>query len=175
MLLLAGGTTIGAAAGLLTPHGADASVRIDITQGNVQPIPIALPDFVAGAPGEAEIARNVTAVITNDLKRSGLFAPISPQAYIEKITNTDSVPRFAVNGIVADFGAEVLRDAAGNEIPLRPQAFAVLRHLAENPDRLVRKDELGAAVWRGVAVTDDSLVQCIGEIRRAIGDEATRC
>jgi TolB protein len=91
LLALAGGAT----AGLLVPAGAEAAVRIDITQGNVQPIPIALPDFIAGSPGEVETARNVTAVITADLKRSGLFAPIDPRAYIEKIVNTDAVPRFA--------------------------------------------------------------------------------
>lgn len=81
-------------------------------------------------------------------------------------------PRFSVNGIVADFGAGELRDADGQLVRLRPQSLAVLRHLAANPGRLVGKDELMAAVWRGIAVTDDSLVQCIGEIRRAIGDEA---
>ena len=84
----------------------------------------------------------------------------------------ESVPRFAWNGVVADFGNETLRDASGNPIPLRPRSFAVLRHLAENPRRVVTKDELMEAVWPGIAVTDDSLVQCIGEIRRAIGDEA---
>ena len=51
---------------------------VDVTQGNVQPMPIALPDFVGGAPTEAEIARNVTGVIANNLQRSGLFAPIDP-------------------------------------------------------------------------------------------------
>ena len=88
----------GAGAGALaalTPRRAGAVLSIDINQGNIQPMPIALPDFVAGTPAEAETARNVTAVITNDLQRSGLFAPIDPQAYIEKITNTDAVPRFA--------------------------------------------------------------------------------
>jgi DNA-binding winged helix-turn-helix (wHTH) protein len=84
----------------------------------------------------------------------------------------ESVPRFARNGVVADFGSETLRDASGNAIPLRPRSFAVLRHLADNPGRLVTKDELMQAVWPGIAVTDDSLVQCIGEIRRAIGDDA---
>jgi DNA-binding winged helix-turn-helix (wHTH) protein len=79
-------------------------------------------------------------------------------------------PRFAVNGVVADFGAGVLRHTRGGVIPLRPQSFAVLRHLAANPERVVGKGELTASVWRGIAVTDDSLVQCIVEIRRAIGD-----
>ena len=98
LLRLAGGTamgvTLGAAGAGLLPRDAEAAVRIDITQGNVQPISIALPDFVAGSPNEAETARNVTSVITNDLQRSGLFAPINPQAFIEKIVNTDAVPRF---------------------------------------------------------------------------------
>ncbi len=57
-------------------------------------MPIALPDFVAGSPAEGETARNVTAVISNNLQRSGLFAPISPQAFTERITNGDAVPRF---------------------------------------------------------------------------------
>jgi TolB-like protein/DNA-binding winged helix-turn-helix (wHTH) protein/rhodanese-related sulfurtransferase/Flp pilus assembly protein TadD len=76
----------------------------------------------------------------------------------------------AINGVVADFGNESLRDADGNDIVLRPQVFAVLRYLSDRPNRLVSKDELMAAVWPGVAVTDDSLVQCIHEIRRAIND-----
>ena len=49
-----------------------AVVRIDVTQGNVQPLPIALPDFVGGTPADGEMARNVTGVITNNLRRVGL-------------------------------------------------------------------------------------------------------
>jgi TolB protein len=87
----------GAAAGsllALTPRQAAAVLRLDITQGNIQPMPIALPDFVAGAPQDAEVARNITAVMSANLQRSGLFAPINPQAFIEKVVNTDVVPRF---------------------------------------------------------------------------------
>ena len=75
-------------------------------------------------------------------------------------------------GVVADLVSETLRDRSGAAIPLRPQAFAVLKYLAERPGRLVSKGELMAAVWPGIAVTDDSLVQAVGDIRRAIGDEA---
>jgi TolB-like protein/DNA-binding winged helix-turn-helix (wHTH) protein len=77
-----------------------------------------------------------------------------------------------LNGCAVDFAAETLRDAAGAEIPLRAQSFAVLRHLVENAGRTVSKDELNRAVWGGMAVTDDSLVQCIRDVRRALGDEA---
>ncbi|HZD91526.1 MAG TPA: Tol-Pal system beta propeller repeat protein TolB [Pseudolabrys sp.] len=92
------GLLAGAGAGAvaaLTTRPARAVIQLDITQGNFQPMPIALPDFIAGSPSEEETARNITSVITNDLKRSGLFAPIDPAAYTEKITSTDRVPRFA--------------------------------------------------------------------------------
>ena len=62
----------------------------------------------------------------------------------------------------------------GNEIALRPKTFAVLRYLVENSGRLVSKDELFAAVWPNLAVTDDALVQSIGELRRALGDDGPR-
>ena len=53
---------------------------------------------------------------------------------------------------------------------LRPQSLAVLKVLTDNIGNVVGKGQLMAAVWPGVAVTDDSLVQCITEIRKAIGD-----
>ena len=46
-----------------------------------------------------------------------------------------------------------------------------MRYLAASPRRLVPKDELFAAVWPGLTVTDDALVQSIGELRRALGKE----
>lgn len=53
---------------------------------------------------------------------------------------------------------------------LRRQSFDVLRYLTENPGRLVMKAELMSKVWPGTSVTDDSLVQCIKNIRTAMGD-----
>lgn len=60
--------------------------------------------------------------------------------------------------------------AGDQEIALRPKAFEVLRHLVENAGRLVSKQELFEAVWPNVTVTDDSLVQCIRELRDKLGD-----
>lgn len=54
-------------------------------------------------------------------------------------------------------------------ISLRPKAFDVLLYLARNPDRLVSKAELLDAVWPNLYVTENSLVQCISEIREALG------
>jgi TolB-like protein/DNA-binding winged helix-turn-helix (wHTH) protein len=62
----------------------------------------------------------------------------------------------------------------GSEITLRPKTFAVLLYLVENSGRLVSKDDLFAAVWPNLAVTDDTLVQSIGELRRALGDNGPR-
>ncbi len=86
-LLAAGGALAAGAALQATP--AAAQLKLDITSGTPQPIPIALPDLLGDSPQ----ARAMTEVISNDLKRSGLFAPIDPQAFIEKITNPDA-PRF---------------------------------------------------------------------------------
>src|SRR5207248_2611927 len=64
--------------------------------------------------------------------------------------------------------------ADGSEIVLRPKTFNLLNFLVENPGRLVSKEELFAAIWPGLAVTDDVLVQSIGELRRALGEDGPR-
>jgi formylglycine-generating enzyme required for sulfatase activity/DNA-binding winged helix-turn-helix (wHTH) protein len=56
------------------------------------------------------------------------------------------------------------------DIDLPPKAFEVLRYLVENAGRLVSKQELLDTVWPNVVVTDDSLVQCIRELRERLGD-----
>src|SRR5687768_9858918 len=63
---------------------------------------------------------------------------------------------------------------AGQALPLRPKTFAVLAHLAANPQRLVSKGELLEAVWSDTAVTDWVLTSCIRELRDALGDDARR-
>ncbi len=71
-----------------------------------------------------------------------------------------------------DPDAHVLRDAAGARLALRSQSLRVLECLVGAMGEVVTKENLAQAVWGKVAVTDDSLVQCIGEIRAAIGDAA---
>ena len=58
------------------------------------------------------------------------------------------------------------------EIKLRPKSFEALKYLVENNQRLISKDELIHAVWVDTAVTDDSLVKCLKDIRHALSDEA---
>ena len=87
---------LGAAAGGLTllPRYAAAQTHVEISGGNFQPLPIAIPKFVGGAPTDSDTAAGVSQIIAANLQRSGLFAPIDPAAYIETISSVDAVPRF---------------------------------------------------------------------------------
>jgi adenylate cyclase len=58
------------------------------------------------------------------------------------------------------------------QIRLRPKSFEVLRHLAEHAGQTVTKDELIAAIWPDVTVSEESLTRCISDVRLAIGDHA---
>ena len=77
--------------------------------------------------------------------------------------------RCVFRGCTLDTRRQVL--LRGTEsLRLRPRSYDVLLHLARNAGRLVSKQELMDIVWKDVAVTDDSLVQCLMEIRRALGE-----
>lgn len=80
----------------------------------------------------------------------------------------------ALPGHCYEFDANELRTADGANVPLRPQCLEVLRCLALAAGKLVTKDQLIATVWPHVVVTEDSLVQCIGALRKALGDTAQR-
>ena len=61
---------------------------------------------------------------------------------------------------------------AGEEIKLRPKVYETLKYLVEHSGRLSGKQELMQAVWPDAFVTDDSLVQCTLELRRALDDRS---
>lgn len=69
---------------------ARALVEIDVNKGTIEPLPIAITDFLSGDGLGAEVA----SVVAADLQRSGLFKPIGKEAFIEKISNPDVAPRF---------------------------------------------------------------------------------
>ncbi|MBO6717563.1 MAG: Tol-Pal system protein TolB [Rhizobiaceae bacterium] len=78
-------------AGMLGTIPARALLQIDVTKGTVEPLPIAITDFLSGDETGVEISN----VIAADLRRSGLFAPIDKAAFIERNSNPDAAPRFA--------------------------------------------------------------------------------
>jgi TolB protein len=73
---------------------ARAELRVDITQGNVEPLPIAVSAFIGTSDQEKQLGQDIANVVTADLERSGLFKPIDPKAFIEVEQTLDAVPRF---------------------------------------------------------------------------------
>jgi len=72
--------------------------------------------------------------------------------------------------LVFDLQLSRLSNAAGEDIFLRLQSARILKILIDNIGSVVSKERLMAEVWPDVNVTDDSLTQCISDVRRAIGD-----
>ncbi|MBZ0164204.1 MAG: Tol-Pal system beta propeller repeat protein TolB [Notoacmeibacter sp.] len=70
---------------------AQALVEIDVNKGVIEPLPIAITDFISGNG----IGTQISDVVAADLARSGLFKPIEKGAFVEKISNPDVAPRFA--------------------------------------------------------------------------------
>jgi TolB protein len=80
-----------ACAGALAPAAANAQLVVNINQANIQPVPIAVPNFNAPTGVGADIAR----VVTGDLQRSGLFRPLDPNSFLERNLDVNVQPRFA--------------------------------------------------------------------------------
>jgi len=73
----------------LFPLKTAAQVEVEIRRGQVRAIPIAIADF-SGSGFAAEI----TQIISADLDRSGLFKPINPASFIERVASVDVAPQF---------------------------------------------------------------------------------
>ncbi|WP_246162268.1 winged helix-turn-helix domain-containing tetratricopeptide repeat protein [Roseovarius faecimaris] len=79
-----------------------------------------------------------------------------------------------VGTLVLDRSSGRLRDADGIAVELRHQSREVLVSLANNPNQIVTRKALIEDVWAGRAIADDSVAQCIADIRRALGDTDKR-
>ncbi|MED5395411.1 MAG: Protein TolB [Alphaproteobacteria bacterium MarineAlpha3_Bin4] len=73
---------------------AAAELRIDITQGTIEPLPIAVPDLVGATDAQVRYGRDIARVIAADLERSGLFRPIDPKSFIQSEATMQTLPRF---------------------------------------------------------------------------------
>lgn len=79
---------------LLTGGLAAAQVKGTVTEGNINPLRIAVPAFLSANPQESQLASGVSGVISADLERSGLFAPLDPASFIERVSDINRQPRF---------------------------------------------------------------------------------
>lgn len=101
-----------------------------------------------------------------------------PQKVAEKNIGVTSIGRekntvlsqIQLGEAVYHLETEYLVTGRGDEVLLRSQSSIVLQHLAKNLGAIVPRDDLIAMVWPDIAVTDDSLTQCISDIRKALGD-----
>lgn len=78
----------------LAAGSVQAQLRVDITRGTAEPLPVAVPEFYGAKAAEIEVGRNIADVISADLERSGLFRPIDRRAFIQKVTALKVQPRF---------------------------------------------------------------------------------
>ena len=91
------GLVIAAMAAVLAavrPQAAEAELVVDITRGFVEPLPVAITDFVGGNPEDSRTGLDIAQVIASNLQRSGLFRPIDKGAFIQDAASLTEGPRF---------------------------------------------------------------------------------
>ncbi len=82
--------------GLLAASPAQAQLRVDVSKGKIEPVPIAISPFYPERPEFAQFAKEIPDIITNNLRGSGLFKPVSPGAFIQDAASIQKDgPRFA--------------------------------------------------------------------------------
>ena len=79
--------------GIASP--ARAEVKVDITRGVVEPIPIAIPTFYGGSSPEAKFGHDIAQVVADDLVRSGLFSMVDPSSFVQDANSLLVQPHFA--------------------------------------------------------------------------------
>lgn len=85
-----------AALALTAPATAqNGPLRIEITEGVIEPLPFAVPVFVAETGGAAEMAANITRVVSEDLTGTGLFREIPASAHIGSVTSFSSPVQYS--------------------------------------------------------------------------------
>ena len=82
--------------------------------------------------------------------------------------------KLSVGDCTFDLESLTLRSASGARVPLRTQSIRVLAELARVRGEVISRDALSESVWQGIAVTDDSITQCIKDIRAALSDNHHR-
>ncbi|MQY43079.1 Tol-Pal system protein TolB [Epibacterium sp. SM1969] len=83
----------------LMPAGAalaqSGPLRIELTEGVIEPLPVAVPDFIADTQAGSELAKQIARVVAADLIGTGLFREIPTEAHISRISNFDAPVQYA--------------------------------------------------------------------------------
>jgi TolB protein len=99
----------------LLPISSQAELRIDITRGVSEPVPIALLDFAPASAPVANYGRDIALVVAQDLERSGLFRPLDKAAFLQ---DAQTVGAGQVN--FADWQTINAQALVGGRVELRP-------------------------------------------------------
>ncbi|HEY8595540.1 MAG TPA: Tol-Pal system beta propeller repeat protein TolB [Devosiaceae bacterium] len=78
-------------ASLMAVSKASALVKIVVSGGNFQPMPVAIPDFASSDP---QFGKDVADIVRADLKRSGLFVPLDPSSLPDQVGSVNTAPNF---------------------------------------------------------------------------------
>ncbi|MEN9409483.1 MAG: Tol-Pal system protein TolB [Pseudomonadota bacterium] len=113
--------------GVVAPATAQQGpLRITITDGVIEPLPFAIPGFVAENGGAGEYAANITRVVAQDLIGTGLFREIPAEAHISQVASFDAPVAFgdwqAINAQALIVGAV---SASGDQIVVKFRLFDV--------------------------------------------------
>ncbi|WP_246088601.1 Tol-Pal system beta propeller repeat protein TolB [Phreatobacter stygius] len=159
--LLSAGAALGAS-GLVSPYARAQQSQppvIDIRRGQVQPFPIAVPNF----GGEGDIGRNISGVIENNLRRSGFFRIIDRQAYANVQVDPDQAPNF--QRFQATGAAGLVTGRAGRGADGRSRVEFRLWDVAQGSQLHGQQFATQEANWRRIAhiISDQIFERVTGE------------
>ncbi|RVT98718.1 Tol-Pal system protein TolB [Rhodovarius crocodyli] len=161
MLMLNRRSALGAAMvapGIWATHDAVAQSNvIDITRARTDPIPIAIPDMAGSSVG-----RDISRVIINNLRNSGLFRPVDRAAYIQTAEAAAATPRFQDWRVIgATFLTTGRVEVAGDRLRVEFRLWDVL------PEQQAIGTAYNATAgnWRQIAhiISDDIYKRALGE------------
>jgi len=145
-------------------QGRDGPLRIEITEGVIEPLPFAVPDFVAEDGRARDLAAQIADVVAADLAGTGLFREIPENAHISRVTSFDSPVQFsdwkAINAQALVTGA--VATGAGGRLTVKFRLFDVF---AEAPLGEGLQFQGSTGSWRRMAhkVSDAVYSRITGE------------
>ena len=86
---------LAAVVGLLAARPASAQLEIDITRGQIEPLPIAVSSFEGPLGVEQQLGADIASVVSKNLESSGLFRPLDPRSFLQRPADMQVIPRFA--------------------------------------------------------------------------------
>ena len=135
------------------------ALEVTLTQGTVKPTPIAITDLYSSNNSNLKIGKNISAVISDNLERSGLFLPINKQAFIQSSESLSKQPRFEDWKVIkAQHLVSGKINKVNNNISVEFRLFDVF----QQKQIIGKKYQTTESNWRRVAhIISDAIFQSI--------------